>query len=1083
VHVASNGIAAACKGNHTCDFVYDVNLTARVINVSIINQANDGSATFTIDGTRFSDVLTENTVTVGEHVCIITSGVALDGSIAANGRTGAFRLTCDLPAGVMAGTHVIEVHVLGEGMALGGQTYVVPLEWVSTSPDSAHVGGGVEVAIQAYGLGGNAHAINVTIGGEVASVTALDGAIVTVLLPAQPAMTAGAAAGLLTVNGEQTSFSFDYTAELSVTAVSPMEAGVADRTILTISGSGFDAVTMANNVVWVGPLRCSVLTVPSSSELSCQLDGGMPAVKPVRVFVEEIGWSAGAVDFQHVFRVDHITPKVGSVAGGTILTVSGAGLTSVVSPPSITLGGVACDVLNHSWAELTCRTRPPTSGSLVQVPLDVMGSLRAHDATCGTANDTSATFPTADGTANMTLAGCQFAYIYSAAPNVTSVEPASAAVAGASITITVTGSGFSAVAGENEVWVGERVEGGAFYARYAELADMATCVIINATEYQIVCELPATHASVRNVYVHVAGKGLAAGAPPTFEFLLTVTSTTPTEGSMAGARVHVRGTGFSTNLTETPMAASLGSIACAKLHVVSASEAHCVTAAVAFSGETQQGVQMTVANATVSTCTNDTACTFTPQAALTASITSVSSAAAQLSAGATVTITGAGFWLGSGLTDSPTSSPTSSPTTLSPTVTTLTPTVTTLTPTVTAAAPTASPTAARRLLQTNAPTASPTTSPTTASVFLPVVSLEGVETTATLVSWTDTQIIATLPPLGAGEYAIQVELHGAGLAHSDAAAVSLPLTLSAMSPVQGSIVGGTSITITGAGFSEDLAKNEVTVCNAPCTVTAASTEELVCTTGAIVNEATSAAYGLGADQVLLSSRPYGSSAGSASAVFDGDYATTYITWAKPTCYVGVDLGEGNKATLSQFRVLPRVTTPGFHIPGNVVEGSLDGETWTIVGQAPSEPPGVPGWMTFQINATQAGAMRYWRVAKHGLVSGDRYTCLYAEVEFTGSLMADYPDIGACPVSVKVSDSTDDESASLSATLVNTTFAYMDALTPTISDISPTMGTTGGGTALTITGVGFPSTIPEDAAVTIDGVSCSVTAASATQVEL
>ena len=56
----------------------------------------------------------------------------------------------------------------------------------------------------------------------------------------------------------------------------------------------------------------------------------------------------------------------------------------------------------------------------------------------------------------------------------------------------------------------------------------------------------------------------------------------------------------------------------------------------------------------------------------------------------------------------------------------------------------------------------PTGSPTAAVSFEPTVSLAGVAATATIVSWTDTQIVATLPTVGAGEYQVQVEMHGAG---------------------------------------------------------------------------------------------------------------------------------------------------------------------------------------------------------------------------------------------------------------------------------------------------------------------------------
>jgi hypothetical protein len=69
------------------------------------------------------------------------------------------------------------------------------------------------------------------------------------------------------------------------------------------------------------------------------------------------------------------------------------------------------------------------------------------------------------------------------------VEPTAAAVDGASTTLTVTGSGFSGLAGENHVWVGERSAGGSFYATYAEVAAMSACVVTNASATQLVCAM------------------------------------------------------------------------------------------------------------------------------------------------------------------------------------------------------------------------------------------------------------------------------------------------------------------------------------------------------------------------------------------------------------------------------------------------------------------------------------------------------------------------------------------------------------------------------------------------------------------
>jgi hypothetical protein len=91
----------------------------------------------------------------------------------------------------------------------------------------------------------------------------------------------------------------------------------------------------------------------------------------VRVFVEGTGWAVSNLFFEHIFRIDSVSPASGSVAGGTLLTVTGAGLTSAASMPAVWVGGAACDVVGRAWGELTCRTRPPTSGALVEAPLQV----------------------------------------------------------------------------------------------------------------------------------------------------------------------------------------------------------------------------------------------------------------------------------------------------------------------------------------------------------------------------------------------------------------------------------------------------------------------------------------------------------------------------------------------------------------------------------------------------------------------------------------------------------------------------------------------------------------------------------------
>ena len=73
--------------------------------------------------------------------------------------------------------------------------------------------------------------------------------------------------------------------------------------------------------------------------------------------------------------------------------------------------------------------------------------------------------------------------------------------------------------------------------------------------------------------------------------------------------------------------------------------------------------------------------------------------------------------------------------------------------------------------------------------------------------------------------------HGESLAHHDALFVHR-LVLIDVHPSQGSIAGGTLLTLVGDGFSADLQELAVHIGHVPCQVTRARAEELVCITGA-----------------------------------------------------------------------------------------------------------------------------------------------------------------------------------------------------------------------------------------------------------
>ena len=70
-----------------------------------------------------------------------------------------------------------------------------------------------------------------------------------------------------------------------------------------------------------------------------------------------------------------------------------------------------------------------------------------------------------------------------------------------------------------------------------------------------------------------------------------------------------------------------------------------------------------------------------------------------------------------------------------------------------------------------------------------------------------------------------------GMGWSGRSAIVIPLVVTSVSPLIGSLAGGLAVTITGTGFSTAPSENSVAFGPNPCTVISSSTSQLVCITG------------------------------------------------------------------------------------------------------------------------------------------------------------------------------------------------------------------------------------------------------------
>nr|XP_046273956.1 PKHD1 like 1, tandem duplicate 1 [Scatophagus argus] len=121
------------------------------------------------------------------------------------------------------------------------------------------------------------------------------------------------------------------------------------------------------------------------------------------------------------------------------------------------------------------------------------------------------------------------------------------------------------------------------------------------------------------------------------------------------------------------------------------------------------------------------------------------------------------------------------------------------------------------------------------------------------VQWTPTNITCLLPVLPPGLHRVDVQVGNNGYPQSSGVntTVEYILEVHSISPLFGSLMGGTRLTISGSGFSNNASDNKVSIGRAECEVRAASENELQCVmqseeeTHIVTNQGSHHIYGQG----------------------------------------------------------------------------------------------------------------------------------------------------------------------------------------------------------------------------------------------
>ncbi len=554
-----------------------------------------------------------------------------------------------------------------------------------------------------------------------------------------------------------------FAAAPTVTSVSPNQGVAAGGTAIVITGTGFGtSSTPLVTAVTVGGTAATSFAVVNDTTLNVTTPAHTPGLVDIVVTTDAANTNTAGDDFTYLTppSITSVSPASGSTAGGTTVTVTGTGFTGVTQ---VNFGGTLTGAFNVSATSLQ-----------VVSPAHAAGTV---DISITTANGTTAN-----------TAADNYAYT-AAGPSITSISPTTGSIGGGTI-VTINGSGFT---GATAVSFG---------------GTPATTFTVN-TDIKITATAPAHAAGTVSISVTTPSGTSTDTSADNFVYgtvLPVVTSVSPTGGPVGGGNtVTVNGTGFTGTTLVT-----FGGTAGTSVSVVNDTQLT-VTAPPHLAGT----VDLLVTTGS-GTSSNTAADNYLYGAALPV-ITAVAPGSGPLSGGNTVTITGTGFTGATSVTFGGTAG--SSLSVASDTsLTVVAPAHAAGVVDIVVTTPIGSNTntAADNYTYSNAPfilSLSPAAGPTAGGTVVTIsgvgftgatgVTFGGTAATAYTVN-SSTQITATAPAHSAGT--VNVVVTGPdGSSPTDGASDDYLYgsgpSITSISPSSGPILGGTTVTITGTGFT------------------------------------------------------------------------------------------------------------------------------------------------------------------------------------------------------------------------------------------------------------------------------------------
>ncbi|KAB1257904.1 Fibrocystin-L [Camelus dromedarius] len=339
------------------------NLTVHSPAVASVTPASGsigGGTTLVITGNGFYPGNT--TVTVGDEPCQIIS-------------VSSSEVCCRTPAGT-AGTVSVKISVNAVAYPPLSFTYaledtpllrgIVP----STGPP------GTEIQITGSNFGTDIFEISVAIDNIQCNVTMVNDTVLQCITGDHAGGTFPVMMHHKTKGSAVSTVVFEY--PLSTQNIHPSQGSFGGGQTMTVTGTGFNP---QNSVILVCGSKCAVDRLASNSTtLLCEIppnDGGGPEQRCEVSVVHGKNLSRSTTPFTYTMSltplITKIAPQRGSTAGGTRLTVLGAGFSENIQDVLVTIAEARCDVEYSNKTYLICTTNAHSPSGWASVRVSIRG--------------------------------------------------------------------------------------------------------------------------------------------------------------------------------------------------------------------------------------------------------------------------------------------------------------------------------------------------------------------------------------------------------------------------------------------------------------------------------------------------------------------------------------------------------------------------------------------------------------------------------------------------------------------------------------------------------------------------------------